>query len=336
MIPWSLLDLAPVPEGATTAEALANTRDLAQHAESWGYHRYWLAEHHNMPGIASAATAIVIGHVAEATREIRVGAGGIMLPNHAPLMVAESFGTLATLYPGRIDLGLGRAPGTDMATARALRRDMAAGDSFPQDVVELMRYLGPQEPGARIRAIPGEGTEVPIWILGSSLFGAQLAAALGLPYAFASHFAPDMLDEALHIYRSRFEPSARLAEPYAAAAVNVFAADTDAEGRRLMTSMEQQFVALRRGMPGRLGPPVDDPDSLGSPGEVRGARHALKESAVGSPATVSSWLQQFVDRTQVDELIVTGQIHDHAARKHSFAIAAEALGLSAAAQASTV
>ena len=333
----SLLDLAPVIEGGTPRDALLNARDLARHAEGLGYHRFWMAEHHNMIGIASAATPVALGFVAAGTQRIRVGAAGMMLPNHAPLVVAEQFGTLASLYPDRVDLGLGRAPGTDQETMRALRRDNpAAADRFPQDVQELLHYLEPAQPGQRVQAVPGAGTRVPVWILGSSLFGAQLAAALGLPYAFASHFAPDMLDEALHIYRSRFEPSARLAEPYAAAAVNVFAADTDAEGRRLMTSMEQQFVALRRGTPGRLGPPVDDPDHLGSPAELRGARHALKESAVGSPATVSRWLQQFVDRTQVDELIVTGQIHDHAARKHSFAIAAEALGLSTAAQASTV
>ena len=328
----SLLDLAPVIEGGTPRDALLNARDLARHAEALGYHRFWMAEHHNMVGIASAATPVALGFVAAGTERIRVGAAGMMLPNHAPLVVAEQFGTLASLYPHRVDLGLGRAPGTDQETMRALRRDNpAAAERFPQDVQELLHYLEPVQPGQRVQAVPGAGTRVPVWILGSSLFGAQLAAALGLPYAFAAHFAPDQLDEALHVYRSRFEPSARLAEPYAAAAVNVFAADTDAEGRRLMTSMEEQFVALRRGTPGRLGPPTDDPDSLGSPAELRGARHALKESAVGSPATVTAWLDRFIERTRVDELILTAQIHHHTARKHSLAIAAEALGLQASA-----
>jgi luciferase family oxidoreductase group 1 len=249
-----------------------------------------------------------------------------MLPNHAPLVVAEQFGTLASLYPDRVDLGLGRAPGTDQETMRALRRDhLTAAYEFPRDVQELLGYLGPPQPGQRVQAIPGAGTRVPVWILGSSLFGAQLAAALGLPYAFASHFAPDMLDDALHEYRRRFEPSEWLDAPYAAAGVNVFAAETDEAGRKLMTSMEQQFIALRRGTPGRLQPPVDDSDRLGSPAELANARHALRESAVGAPDSVKAWLQAFVERTEVDELILTGHVYDHEARKRSFTIAAEAL-----------
>lgn len=326
MTRYSLLDLAPVNEGSTPRQALLNAADLARYAESHGYGRFWMAEHHNMTGIASAATPVALGHIAASTSTIRVGAAGMMLPNHAPLVVAEQFGTLESLYPGRVDLGLGRAPGTDQETLRALRRDHhSAANRFPQDVQELLHFLEPVQPGQRVQAVPGAGTRVPVWILGSSLFGAQLAAALGLPYAFASHFAPDMLDEAIRVYRDQFQPSERLAEPYVAAAANVFAADTDAEGRRLMTSMEQQFIALRRGTPGPLQPPVDDPDSLGSPAELATARHALKESAVGSPETVERWLRAFVERTGADELILTGQIHEHEARKHSFGIAADAL-----------
>lgn len=323
---FSLLDLAPITEDGSARQALLNARDLARHAEAIGCKRFWMAEHHNMPGIASAATAVALGFVAAGTERIRVGAAGVMLPNHAPLVVAEQFGTLACLYPDRVDLGLGRAPGTDQETMRALRRDhLTSAYEFPRDVEELLGYLEPPKPGQRIQAIPGAGTRVPVWILGSSLFGAQLAAALGLPYAFASHFAPDMLDDALNEYRRRFEPSEWLDAPYAAAGVNVFAADTDQEGRKLMTSMEQQFIALRRGTPGRLQPPVDDPDSLGSPAELANARHALRESAVGAPDTVKAWLQSFVERTDVDELILTGHVYDHEARKRSFAIAAEAL-----------
>src|SRR5438445_4630566 len=266
MPPLSILDLAFVPEGGTPADALRNTLDLAQHAEKWGYRRFWLAEHHNMVGIASAATAVVIGHVAAGTRTIRVGAGGIMLPNHAPLVVAEQFGTLATLYPDRIDLGLGRAPGTDQRTMIALRRHLAGDvDRFPQDVLELQAYFAaPESTAAPVRAIPGEGTQVPIWILGSNLFGAQLAAALGLPFAFASHFAPAELDNALALYRHRFKPSATLAQPHAMAALNVFAADSDAEARRLFTSLQQAFLNLRRGTPGQLPAPVDDIGALAS------------------------------------------------------------------------
>ena len=263
--PLSVLDLAPIVKGGNAAAALRNTRDLAQHAERWGYHRFWLAEHHNMPGIASAATSVVISHVAAATSTIRVGAGGIMLPNHAPLIVAEQFGTLEALYPGRIDLGLGRAPGTDMATARALRRDLAnRADSFPDDVLELLSYFGNAPPGQRVRAIPGAGLDVPVWILGSSLFGAQVAARFGLPYAFASHFAPADLEAALQTYRQQFRPSARWPRPHVMLGLNAFAAETDREGARLLTSLQQAFLALRRGMPGPLPPPVDEAHDLGS------------------------------------------------------------------------
>ena len=325
MIPFSLLDLAPIPEGSTAAAALGNTLDLARHAEALGYRRFWLAEHHNMTGIASAATAVLIGRVAAETRKIRVGAGGIMLPNHAPLQVAEAFGTLATLFPDRIDLGLGRAPGTDMATARALRRYLAGADSFPQDVVELLAYLGDPRPGAQVRAIPGEGTHVPVWILGSSLFGAQLAAHLGLPYAFASHFAPGDLEAASRIYRETFRPSAHLAAPRLMIAVNVFAADTDAAARRLRTSMQQAFVNLRTGRPGPLPRPVDDIAAVCDPAALAMADQALSVTAVGAPETVRAGLAAILDRYRPDEVILTGQIHDHAARLRSFAIAAEVL-----------
>ena len=330
---FSLLDLAPVPEGATVGDALRNTLDLARHAEAWGYRRFWLAEHHNMPAIASAATAVLIGQVAAATKAIRVGSGGIMLPNHAPLMVAEAFGTLATLFPGRIDLGLGRAPGTDMATARALRRHMEGVDSFPHDVVELMGYLG-ETTDARVRAIPGTGTRVPIWILGSSLYGAQLAAHLGLPYAFASHFAPGDLEPAIEVYRTTFRPSAQLAEPWLMLAFNVFAAGSDAEGRRLRTSMQQAFINLRTGTLGPLPRPVDDIAALYDPAALALVDRALSCSAAGSPETVRRGIAEFVARHRPDELILTGQIHDHAARLRSFEIAAEVmstLGLTVAA-----
>lgn len=323
---YSLLDLAPVNEGSTPRQALLNALDVARHAEQLGYKRFWMAEHHNMTGIASAATPVALGFIAAGTERIRVGAAGMMLPNHAPLVVAEEFGTLEALYPGRVDLGLGRAPGTDQETLRALRRDHSAANRFPQDVEELIHYLEPVQPGQRIQAVPGAGSRVPVWILGSSLFGAQLAAAMGLPYAFASHFAPDMLDEALHIYRSQFQPSRFLDSPYAAAAINVFASDDETQARRLMTSMEQQFIALRRGTPGPLQPPVDDPDSLGNPAELSMARHALKESAVGTPDQVEAWINRFLGRTHADEVIVTGQIHDHESRKRSFEIASQALG----------
>ena len=324
MIPFSILDLSPIAQGSDAAHAFRHSLDLAQHAERWGYSRFWLAEHHNMTGIASAATAVVIGYVAGGTKTIRVGAGGIMLPNHSPLVIAEQFGTLESLYRGRIDLGLGRAPGSDMETARALRRDPAtSADYFPQDVLELQALLGPLRPGQRIRAVPGTGLGVPLWILGSSLYGAQLAAALGLPYAFASHFAPDALSQALMVYRSNFKPSKQLEKPYAMAGVNVFAADTDEAARKLFTSLQQAFANLRRGDPGPLPPPVDDIDRHLSPPEKIGVEHALKHSMVGSPATVRQGLEDFIAMTQVDELMVTGQIFDHAARLHSFEIAAE-------------
>jgi luciferase family oxidoreductase group 1 len=323
MVPLSILDLSPIVQGGDAAQAFNNSLDLAQHAERWGYSRFWLAEHHNMTGIASAATAVVIGYIAGGTKTIRVGAGGVMLPNHSPLVIAEQFGTLESLYSGRIDLGLGRAPGSDMETARALRRDPAtSADYFPQDVLELQALLGPLQPKQRIRAVPGTGLEVPLWILGSSLYGAQLAAALGLPYAFASHFAPDALSQALTVYRSNFKPSKQLDEPYAMAGVNVFAADTDEAGRRLFTSLQQAFANLRRGDPGPLPPPVDDIERLLSPAERAGVDHALKHSFVGSPQTIRQGLEDFIAMTDIDELMVTGQIYDHAARLRSFEIVA--------------
>ena len=325
MPPYSLLDLAPIPEGSTPTDALNNSIDLAQHAERLGFNRLWLAEHHNMPGIASAATAVIIGRVAVATRTMRVGAGGVMLPNHAPLVIAEQFGTLATLFPDRIDLGLGRAPGTDMATARALRRGMDSGDNFPADVIELMGYLGPARPDARVRANPGEGTRVPVWILGSSLYGAQLAAHLGLPYAFASHFAPAALDQAVEVYRQTFQPSEHLERPYFMLALNAYAADTDAEGRRLKTSNQLAFANLRTGRPGRLPRPVDRIEDHLDPAMLAMVEQAMACSAVGSPETVRAALQGFIERYRPDEVILAGQIHDHAARLRSFEIAAQAM-----------
>ena len=323
MIPYSLLDLAPVCEGSTPREAFANMTALARHAEALGYHRYWLAEHHNMPGIASAATAIVIGHVAAGTARIRVGSGGVMLPNHAPLVVAEQFGTLETLFPGRIDLGLGRAPGTDGATARALRRYFDAADQFPRDVAELIHWFEPETPGQAVRAVPGAGLRVPIWLLGSSLFSAQLAGQLGLPYAFASHFAPELLLEALALYRRSFEPSGHLDKPHAMAAINVFAADTDEEGVRLSTSMQQSFARLTTGKPGKLPPPVDDIASVLTPQQIAGAQSRLLYSAVGGPDTVRRKLADFTALTGVDELMVTGMMYDNAARIRSLEIVAE-------------
>jgi len=323
MIPFSVLDLCPIPEGATAADALRNALDLARRAEALGFERYWLAEHHNMPGIASAATAVVIGYVAGGTSRIRVGSGGVMLPNHSPLVIAEQFGTLASLYPGRIDLGLGRAPGTDMLAARAMRRDLgAAAERFPHDVIELRALFAPATPGQPIRAVPGEGLEVPLWLLGSSLFSAQLAALLGLPFAFASHFAPDLMSQALHLYRTRFEPSAQLERPYAMLTVNVLAAPTDAEARRHFTSLQQSFVNLRRGAPGRVPPPVDDMDTLWSAEEKAGVEHALRHSFVGSPATVQRGLEAFLEATQPDELMLTAHVYDHAARLRSLELAA--------------
>ncbi len=320
----SVLDLSPVTEGSTAAQSLKNTLDLARHAEKLGFHRYWLAEHHNMAGIASAATSVVIAHVAAGTSTIRVGAGGIMLPNHAPLVIAEQFGTLAALHPGRIDLGIGRAPGTDMLTARALRRNLEAGvDNFPQDVVELMGYFEPATPEQRIRAVPGEGEQVEVWVLGSSLYGAQLAAMLGLPYAFASHFAPSELDHALEIYRSRFQPSERLAKPYVMAGINIVAADTDAEAKLLFTSVQQAFVNLRSGRPGRLPAPLEGYERELDPVARQMLSQTLACAVVGSPETVRRGVEAFVARTGADELMVTAQVFDHQARKRSYEILAE-------------
>lgn len=323
MTPLSILDLAFVPEGATPADALRNTRDLAQHAEKWGYRRFWLAEHHNMVGIASAATAVVIGYVAANTCSIRVGAGGIMLPNHSPLVIAEQFGTLETLYPGRIDLGLGRAPGTDQRTLLALRRTPESAESFPDDVLELQEFFEEPKPGQAVQAVPGAGLRVSLWILGSSLFGAQLAAILGFPYAFASHFAPAALLPALTEYRSRFRPSKQLDRPYTAAGVNVFAADTDAAARRLFTSAQQQFTRMVRGTRGKLPPPISDIETYWNPAEKAQASAMLKYSFVGSPETVRRGLTQFREQTQVDELIVASAIYDHAARLRSYEVLAE-------------
>jgi luciferase family oxidoreductase group 1 len=321
MIPFSILDLSPIPEGGDAGVALRNTLALAQAAERLGYHRYWLAEHHNMPGIASAATAVVIGAVAAATRTIRVGAGGIMLPNHAPLVIAEQFGTLEALYPGRIDLGLGRAPGTDMLTARALRRDLAeAAQNFPRDVMELQALFEDPAPDQKIRAVPGAGLRVPIYVLGSSLFGAQLAAQLGLPFAFASHFAPAQLLQALDVYRGTFRPSEALERPYAIVATNAIAAETDEDAERLFTSLQQAFINLRRGRPGPLPPPADHFDV--SPQEEDALAQTLSVSAVGSPESVRRGIETVIEATQPDEFIVTGQIHDHTARVRSFEIVA--------------
>jgi luciferase family oxidoreductase group 1 len=323
MIPFSVLDLAPVTEGSNTTQAFANTLDLARRAEKAGYQRYWLAEHHNMPGIASAATAVLIGYVAGGTSTIRVGAGGIMLPNHAPLQVAEQFGTLASLYPGRIDLGLGRAPGTDHATARALRRYFDSADAFPQDVAELLAFFEPAKPDQSVRAVPGAGIEVPVWLLGSSLFSARLAAALGLPFAFASHFAPDAMDEALALYRRDFRPSKRLAAPHAMLGVNVVAAGSDAEARRLFTTQQQSFINLRRGRPGLIPPPIDDIESYWTPTEKFGVEHALACAVIGDATTVQQGIEAFVARHRPDELMVTANVFDHETRCRSFEIVAE-------------
>ena len=322
---YSLLDLAPVPEGRSTAAALANVTELARRAEGWGYHRYWLAEHHNMPGIASAATALLIGQVAAATSRMRVGAGGIMLPNHAPLAVAEAFGTLAELYPGRIDLGLGRAPGGDGAVMQALGVHPSRAERFPDEVRMLQALFGPRIAGLPVRAHPGEGTGVPLWILGSSLYGAQVAAELGLPYAFASHFAPDALEQAFALYRERFRPSAQLDRPRAMLAINVFAADTDAEGARLRTSMQQAFYNLRSGRPGKLPAPVVDIAAAIPDAARRGVDAALSVSATGSPDSVARQLRALIDRHRPDEVVLTGQIHDFDARARSFEIAAEVM-----------
>ena len=319
----SVLDLAPVPEGSGVADSFRNTLELARRAEALGYKRFWLAEHHNMTGIASSATAVLIGHVAGGTKTIRVGSGGVMLPNHSPLVVAEQFGTLEALHPGRIDLGLGRAPGTDQLTMRALRRNFAAAnEDFPRDVSELRAYFAPSRPGQLVRAVPGEGLGVPIWLLGSSLYSARLAAELGLPFGFASHFAPDYLLHALEVYRENFRPSEELKEPYALACLNVFAAETDGEARRLFTSLQQAFVNLRRGRPGKLPPPSEAPEGFASDLEMAGVEHALRYSVVGSRETVGRGLEAFADLTRADELMLTSQIHDHAARLRSFEIVA--------------
>lgn len=324
MTTLSVLDLSPVTEGSTAAQSLKNTLDLARHAEKLGFHRYWLAEHHNMAGIASAATSVVIAHVAAGTSTIRVGAGGIMLPNHAPLVIAEQFGTLAALHPGRIDLGIGRAPGTDMLTARALRRNLEAGvDNFPPDVVELMGYFDPATPEQRIRAVPGEGEQVEVWVLGSSLYGAQLAAMLGLPYAFASHFAPSELDHAIEIYRSRFQPSERLAKPYVMAGINIVAADTDAEAKLLFSSVQQAFVNLRSGRPGRLPAPLEGYERELDPVARQMLSQTLACAVVGSRDTVRRGVEAFIARTGADELMVTAQVFDHQSRKRSYEILAE-------------
>jgi luciferase family oxidoreductase group 1 len=323
MAKLSVLDLAPVVEGSTTREALQNSLDLARHAEKLGYNRFWLAEHHNMPGIASAATAVVMAHVAAGTSKIRIGAGGIMLPNHAPLMVAEAFGTLAELHPGRIDLGLGRAPGTDQATMRALRRYMGGADSFPQDVQELLGWFDPVVPGETVQAVPGSGADVEVWILGSSLFGAQLAAHLGLPYAFASHFAPGDMMGAIEIYRERFKPSPRLQEPYVMLGLNVIAAETDDEAKLLFTSIQQAFANLRLGRPGKMPPPKADLQL--DPMVAHGITQALSCSVVGGPDKVKRGIAEFVAQTGADELMVTGSIWDHQKRLRSFEIAAGSL-----------
>jgi luciferase family oxidoreductase group 1 len=325
--PLSVLDLVPVQQGATPGEALRHSLALAQHAEKLGFARYWVAEHHNMTGIASAATSVVIGFLAQGTRQIRVGSGGIMLPNHSPLVIAEQFGTLASLYPGRIDCGLGRAPGTDQVTARAMRRDARAAESFPEDVQELQALFQPTRPGQAVQAFPGAGTDVPLWILGSSTYGAQLAAALGLPYAFASHFAPDALIQAMELYRHLFKPSEQLQKPHAMAGVNVVVADTDAEAKRLFTTHQQSFANLRRGRPGPQQPPIDDIDAYWSPAEKQMADGMLACSVVGSPETVRHGLERFVAYSGADELMVVSAIFDPDARRRSYSLLAEIAGL---------
>ncbi|MCP8940308.1 LLM class flavin-dependent oxidoreductase [Alsobacter sp. SYSU M60028] len=320
MTALSVLDLAPVPQGATPGDALRNTIDLARHVDGMGYVRYWLAEHHNMAGIASAATAVVVGQVAAATRRIRVGSGGVMLPNHAPLVIAEQFGTLEALFPGRIDLGLGRAPGTDQRTLRALRVAPEEADNFPNDVLELQALLGPADPQQAVRAVPGEGSNVPLWILGSSLFGSQLAAMLGLPYAFASHFAPDALLPALQVYRERFQPSEQAQAPYAIACVNAIVADTDAEARRLFTSAQQRAVHMVRGTRGTLPPPIDDIEAFWTPMEKMQVGRMLARSFVGAPQTVRDGLARFIAETGVDEVMIAAAIYDHGARVRSYAL----------------
>ncbi len=326
MVSLSILELGRVRQGSDRKAALDEARTLGQHAEGWGYTRLWVAEHHNMPGVTTAATSLVIAHIAAGTTTLRVGAGGVMLPNHAPYIIAEQFGTLATLFPGRIDLGLGRAPGTDQVTLRALRRDPAASDSFPQDVLELQAYLAPVRPGQRIEAVPGSGTEVPLWILGSSTFGAQLAAQLGLPFGFASHFAPQSLDAAMAIYHQQFKPSHQLASPYALAGINVIAAETDAEARRLATSQQMGFAEFIRGTRRLAQPPIDDIETFWTPQEKFHASQMLACTIVGGPATVRAGLQKFVERTRADELMIVSDIFDPQKRLRSFEIIAEVMG----------
>jgi luciferase family oxidoreductase group 1 len=321
MVPLSVLDLAPIVEGGTAAQSFRNSLDLAQHAERWGYRRYWLAEHHNMPGIASAATAVLIGHIGSGTSTIRIGAGGIMLPNHAPLQVAEQFGTLASLYPGRVDLGLGRAPGTDHAAAFALRRTLQANpDEFPRDVMEVIDYFRDSQPDQQVIAVPGAGLGVPVWILGSSLFGAQVAAALGLPFSFASHFAPQLLHQAIAIYRDRFTPSEHSSKPYVMLGVNIVAADSDAEARLLASSGRQSFASLRAGRPIALPPPSQEWER--DPADRTDAANQTRVSFVGAPATIKGQIEEFVRATEADELIAVAHIYDHAARLHSYELAA--------------
>jgi len=322
--PLSILDLAPVVEGATTREALLNSLDLVKLADDLSYRRYWVAEHHNMEGVASSATAVLIGQLAAASRRIRVGAGGIMLPNHAPLTIAEQFGTLAELFPGRIDLGLGRAPGTDRPTMRALRRSLESTgeDAFPNDVLELTNYLAPATDNAPVRAVPGQGTEVPIWLLGSSLYGAQLAAYLGLPFAFASHFAPELLMQALQVYRATYRPSARHPRPHAMVGLNIVVAPTDDEARWLFTSAQQRFLGMVRGQRGKLPPPVPSMDALWTPAEAMQVGRMLSESLVGSPATVRAGLAATAERTGADEFIVACAVHEHALRRQSYELLA--------------
>tara|TARA_R110002020_G_scaffold114217_12_gene262683 strand:- start:3620 stop:4612 length:993 start_codon:yes stop_codon:yes gene_type:complete len=317
----SVLDLAPITVGGSAAISLNHSADLAEHVERWGYHRFWMAEHHNMTGIASAATAVALAYVGSRTRSIRIGAGGIMLPNHAPLIAAEQFGTLAALYPDRVDLGLGRAPGTDGATLRALRRNYDSADTFPADVQELLMYLDEPTPDQKIKAIPGMGSKVPVWLLGSSLFGAQLAAQMGLPYTFASHFAPDYLQLALEAYRSNFQPSKYLDKPYAMAAINVFAADTEQAAKRLKSSMQLQFMALRQGNPGPLPAPIDAIEKQVDPMALAAANHALKYTATGTPEQVHQYMRDFVAATGVNELMLTCHAFDHNERLRSFEIA---------------
>lgn len=326
-VPLSVLDLAPVPQGSNPKQAFQSSLELAQHVEKLGYKRYWMAEHHNMIGIASAATSVLLGFIAGGTKTIRIGSGGVMLPNHSPLVIAEQFGTLATLYPDRVDLGLGRAPGTDQRTMIALRRHMSGDvDNFPRDVQELQHYFADVQPGQPVQAVPGQGLHVPIWLLGSSLYSAQLAAALGLPFAFASHFAPDMLYQALAIYRSQFKPSEQLEKPHAMVCINAIAADTDAEARRMFTSNQQQFINLRRGNPGKLPEPVDNIESLWSASERFGVDQALRLSVVGNKETIRTGLQNILRETEADELMINGQIFDHQARLHSFDIVSQLQG----------